>query len=270
LTEKHMTRAELIKWLGEAIEKEVSKPFEEINYDFVDACGCLLDELMDENLICEDDVAKAVSPRAAKILANMPMDTPKVAAAKATEKRRILPSFGKKKRCLARMLTAAALVLCIGVVTIAAVPALRSMVLDVLQMDVGQSVSKDGVTYIYLGGEKEYTTVDELLEAEGFIIRYPQIKSDSLYVSAIIKYEENNQIVFVFNDTSISYEVWLNNTDILPYMNNATKYTFNLYETYVIEKNHMEYYTYTVIDDTIHHIVSNNLETIGKIIQSIS
>ena len=34
-----MTRAEMIEWLGNAISAETEKPFEDIDYDFVDECG---------------------------------------------------------------------------------------------------------------------------------------------------------------------------------------------------------------------------------------
>ena len=41
-----MTRAEMIEWLGNAISAETEKTFEDIDYDFVDECGQLLDELI--------------------------------------------------------------------------------------------------------------------------------------------------------------------------------------------------------------------------------
>lgn len=44
-----MTRAEMIEWLGNAISAETDKPFEDIDYDFVDECGQLLDELIGVN-----------------------------------------------------------------------------------------------------------------------------------------------------------------------------------------------------------------------------
>lgn len=46
LTSNRMTRAEMIRWLGDAISTETEKPIEEIDCDFVDECACLLDELM--------------------------------------------------------------------------------------------------------------------------------------------------------------------------------------------------------------------------------
>lgn len=46
-----MTRAEMIEWLGNAISAETDKPFEDIDYDFVDECGQLLDELIGGNSV---------------------------------------------------------------------------------------------------------------------------------------------------------------------------------------------------------------------------
>ena len=46
-----MTRAEMIEWLGNAISAETDKPFEDIDYDFVDECGQLLDEIIGRNSV---------------------------------------------------------------------------------------------------------------------------------------------------------------------------------------------------------------------------
>lgn len=53
-----MTRAEMIEWLGNAISAEAEKPFEDIDYDFVDECGQLLDELIGVNHITEEEAVK--------------------------------------------------------------------------------------------------------------------------------------------------------------------------------------------------------------------
>lgn len=48
-----MTRDEMIRWLGDAIRVETEKPFEDVDYDFVDECGKLLDTLMGTTALTE-------------------------------------------------------------------------------------------------------------------------------------------------------------------------------------------------------------------------
>ena len=45
-----MTRDAMIRWLGDAIRVETEKPFEDVDYDFVDECGKLLDHLWGRQL----------------------------------------------------------------------------------------------------------------------------------------------------------------------------------------------------------------------------
>ena len=112
--QKRMTRAELIVWLGDAISAETQKPFAEIDYAFVDECSCLLDELMGGS-------PKIPEEKLARLLAKL--DEPE-----STPVRK--PRFPWRK--LRKIAIAAAVILCMSV-TVIAVPALRNIVLDVLQ-----------------------------------------------------------------------------------------------------------------------------------------
>ena len=59
MTSKRMTRAEMIRWLGDAISTETEKPIEELDYDFVEECGQLLDELMGKSAaMSEKEIAE--------------------------------------------------------------------------------------------------------------------------------------------------------------------------------------------------------------------
>lgn len=56
-----MTRDEMIRWLGDAIRVETEKPFEEdVDYDFVDECGKLLDTLMGTTALTEQEIREKV------------------------------------------------------------------------------------------------------------------------------------------------------------------------------------------------------------------
>ena len=54
MTSKRMTRAEMIQWLGNVIRTETEKPFDEIDYEFVNECGNLLDELMGKSIVLSE------------------------------------------------------------------------------------------------------------------------------------------------------------------------------------------------------------------------
>ena len=99
-----MTRAEMIEWLGNAISAETDKPFEDIDYDFVDECGQLLDELIGVNHITEEEAAK----KAARLKSESNKREKKVL----------------KPRRLIRILVAAAIVMCMSV-TVLAIPKLK-------------------------------------------------------------------------------------------------------------------------------------------------
>lgn len=59
--ENKMTRNEMIRWLGDAIRVETEKPFENIDCDFVDECGKLLDTLMGTTILTEQEIREKVA-----------------------------------------------------------------------------------------------------------------------------------------------------------------------------------------------------------------
>jgi len=132
LTNKRMTRAELIKWLGDTIRTETAKPFDDIDYDLVDECGNLLDELMDPAVVLSEE---EVSEKAAKVLPGA------VIGRKQTT--------GKLRRFW-KIAVAAAVVLCLAV-TVMAVPVWRQAILTALNLGVGESTDVDGITCVRNG-----------------------------------------------------------------------------------------------------------------------
>lgn len=247
-----MTRAEMIKWLGDAIRTETEKPFDDIDHDFVDECSCLLVELMGETAVMSEE---EMAERMAKL-------NPVKVAPKKT---------GIKLKKMWKIAIAAAVVLCMGI-TVLAVPALRMALMTALQLDVGESTEVNGFTYIYNGVEHKYPSIEELIENENLDVSLPQIQSDILILKEIIRVGESNTIVLRFDDPSVSYTIQLGNTDIASYALNCTEYSFNGYATYVITNDTSSiypYHAYTLIGNDIHIISSNSLETIELLINNI-
>ena len=249
-----MTRAEMIKWLGDAIRTETEKPFDEIDHDFVDECSCLLVELMGNTAVMSEE---EIAERMAKLNPSAVSAVPK-------------KSRPKLKR-MWKIAIAAAVVVCMGI-TVMAVPALRMALMTALRLDVGESVEADGITYTYNGVVQSYASIEELIENEEIDFFPPKIQSDILKLEEIICVGESDKVVLSFNNTSINYTVWLDNTDIASCAANATEYFFNGYTTYIVTidaSDTKKYYSYTLIGNDIHNIVSDNLENIEILINSI-
>lgn len=249
-----MTRAEMIKWLGDAIRTETEKPFDDIDHDFVDECSCLLVELMGETAMMSDE---EIAERMAKLNPSAVSAVPK-------------KSRSKLKR-MWKIAIAAAVILCMGI-TVLAVPALRVALMTALQLDVGESTEENGLTYIYNGVIQKYESIEELIENENLDISLPHIQSEILNLKEIIRVGESNTIVLRFDDPSVSYTIQLGNTDIASYILNSQKYSFNGYTTYVETKKlskGLKYCAYTLINNDIHFVTVDNLETIELLINSI-
>ena len=247
-----MTRAEMIKWLGDAIRTETEKPFDDIDHDFVDECSCLLVELMGETAVMSEE---EIAERMAKL-------NPGKVAPKKT---------GIKLKRIWKIAIAAAVILCMGI-TVMAVPALRTALMTALQLDVGESTEVEGITYTYNGVAQKYASIEELIENESLDFSPPIIQSQTLTLKEIMRAGESKTIILRFNDTSISYIIHLDNTDIASWIANAEDYDFNGYNVYIETKELSgvkKYCSYTLNDNDIHVIVANNLETIEALINSI-
>ncbi|MBQ7923651.1 MAG: hypothetical protein IJ325_13925 [Clostridia bacterium] len=254
MTNKRMTRAELIRWLGDAIRTETAKPFDEIDYDLVDECGNLLDELMDPSAVLSEE---EIAARAANVL-------PGSVAAVRTQPKIKLRRFWK-------IAVAAAVVLCMAV-TVMSVPTWRQAILTALHLGVGDSTNVDGITCVRNGVEQSYSSIDELVENEKLDFKPPMAETKSLQPQKVICVDDANTIYFCFEDTTITYEIWLDNTAITPYISNAKEQIFNGYTTYIVPDEIIDpdkYYSYTIIDNDIHMIYST-IETIELLINSIN
>ena len=187
MTNERMTRAELIRWLGDAIRAETDKPFDEIDYEFVEECGCLLDELMgNSNTLSEEEI------------------TEKLAKLKPDTVSNVRKKVGIQHRKVWRVLIAAAVVLCLSI-TVMAVPSWRQAILTALRLDVGESVMEDEITYINLGNVSVYSTMDELITAEDLGILSFNDPDEVLKIIAVDYMNEISQTFITFNNPTINF-----------------------------------------------------------------
>ena len=210
-----MTRAEMIEWLGNAISAETEKTFEDIDYDFVDECGQLLDELIGVNHITEE---------AAKKAARLKSESNK-------REKKVL-----KPRRLIRVLVAAAIVMCMSV-TVLAIPQLRVMILQALELDVGETIYDGEISYTHLGKSNYYSSIDELISQNSLDILSFGTLPYGITVSSVIYIDDSDTTVITFTDPTINFQILHNNSYIDDSIkNNSEKYSAELFDAYIFSK----------------------------------
>ena len=244
-----MTRAEMIEWLGNAISAETEKPFEDIDYDFVDECGQLLDELIGVNHITEEEAAKK--------------------AARLNSKSNKREKKFLKPRRLIRILVAAAIVMCMSV-TVLAIPQLRVMILQALKLDVGETISNNEISYTHIGKSSYYSSIDELISQNNLDILSFGTLPDGITVSSVIYIDDSDTTVITFTNPTINYQILHNISDSIK--NNSEKYTTALFDAYLfqIELNgSIEYYSYFCYHNSTYIINCKSQTTLMSILNEL-
>lgn len=218
MTSNRMTRAEMIQWLGDAISTETEKPFEEIDYDFVEECGCLLDELMGKAAAMSE---KEIADRIEKL---------KPDTTSAVRKK-----IGSRK--LWKIVVVAAVMLCMSI-TVVAIPELRVRLLNALKLDVGESVVEDEISYTNLGVTKYYEDIASLVSKENLDILLFEDDQGIFKITSIEHMKEISLTIITFNDPTISFHITHNenliNSKIL---DTSLKYSTSDFDAYLFSKD---------------------------------
>lgn len=255
MNEQMMSREELVIWLRDAIAAETDKPESEIDYAFVDECMAMLSELMtDEYNLTPEQINSKVQ----KITSNHSTVSAK-----------------KKPMKLKRLvvIAVAAAVLICGTIAVLATPYLRHMVMRVLGMEVGESIEYNGVTYINSGEGKVYSNIAELVEQEGLDIMYPHKLPEGLEITKVVKFEEEDKIIVIFNDENINFTVKYNITNLDNHTNTDDIVSYNNISFYIYSKpsdNHTRYSTYAIdtANNILYFITGYDKSVINELIQN--
>ena len=188
------TKAEMISLLKSAIRLECDKPEEEIDLAYLESCSEFLAELTD-----------AEYPFTAEELDE------KYRAILNTRRTVVeIPVSGKPVRRLKpvhKVIAAAAAAIALAGSVCAFNPYLRNLLFAVNNLEIGESVEIDGVTYQYNGVTQFYDSIQELIEKEQLNILYLETLPEGLEIKTIIKADD--QIVIQFTDTSVSFNIKL-------------------------------------------------------------
>lgn len=247
-----MTRAEMIEWLGNAISAETEKTFEDIDYDFVDECGQLLDELIGVNHITEEEAAK----KAARLKSESNKREKKVL----------------KPRRLIRVLVAAAIVMCMSV-TVLAIPQLRVMISQALKLDVGETIYDGEISYTHGGKSNYYSSIDELISENSLDILSFNSLPDGISISSVYYLNDSDITVITFTDPTINFQILHNNSYISDSIkNNSEKYSAELFDAYIFSKeinSSTQYYSYFSYHNCLYVINCKSQTTLMTILNEL-
>lgn len=188
------TKAEMISLLKSAIRLECDKPEEEIDLAYLESCSEFLAELTDAEYTF---TAEQLDEKYRAIL---------------NTKRTVveIPVSGKPLRRLKpvhKVIAAAAAAIILAGSVCAFNPYVRNLLFAVNDLEVGESMEIDGVTYQYNGVTQFYDSVQELLEEEQLTILYPEVLPEGVAIKSVFRID--NDIYIQFTDASISFSITL-------------------------------------------------------------
>jgi len=187
---------QLSKWLADAISVELSKPEDDIDMDFIDECQSLINILMNTPEYTDEEIETRFNRIITKTTAIENKIKPK-------NKFR----FRFKSVLVASIIVFVVFGFSLGL--FAFKPAFLRNIINTF-FEVGQTMEKDGITYTYLGENKNYDSVESFIESEGLDIEFPEILPEGVQLERIIK-PEIDYVIFIFKDRAASFEILFNN-----------------------------------------------------------
>ena len=186
----------MIRWLGEVIHREVSKPDGEANMELVKECEETLLYLSDCVPYSEEELIE----KARLIISGnaRPIDT----------YRKSRTGFIRRAAVIA-----ACVVLFIfgSVVTVYAfVPSFQSYIKQVIGLQNGSTIDADGITFEYLGDSRKYDSIADLLISEDLDgVLLPNHLPDEMRISIInfMQTDDHTLVSIKFIDENVSMEV---------------------------------------------------------------
>lgn len=246
----------MIRYLGEVIDAEMAKPEEEIDLALVTECDLYLAELISDVEISPEQMAENMAK--IKSMAGH-TETTSVRIRKPIRVRRIIAAV-----CAAILLIAGSITAC------SFIPALRDMFRGVLNLEQGESIDDEGVTYLYRGVTETYKDMAELVEKEKLGILYPHELPSELKIKTISAFGEGSpssyMISFTDEETTISIRAGEIDTSMLthcePFVNDKeiTSYIDTQDDTFI---------STTVHNGWTYYITANNKDHLMTILENL-
>ena len=247
---KNMTKEELIEWLDNAIEIETKKPTNEIDMDFVTECEQLINVLMGNYHEYTDEDAERY-----------------LAEIEKREKAKKNTFFIRSKKALAASV-AVFIIFLGGFAVYASSPVVREFIHNVLNLDMGQGLEQDGITYVFLGQSFRYKNIETLLESENLNIKYPTNIPYNAYIKKVRYIETEENIYFTFSDERIQFTISKNKELSIGLIQNAETVTIDNLIFYINSKNNC-FIAYSIINSDLYTLQCDSKEELIKMIKSI-
>ena len=200
------TKEQKIQWLCQIIDNETEKPEDEMDFALIGECSAYLRELSDK-------AAEATKEQKQRILQQIKARHNQTATKSAKVLR---PKWRKMGKIVAIAATVAAILLSTLTVLAkvngysSAWEYVKENIQRITGMDAGDRVNDKGITLIKNDGTVVYSSIEELLQTEGYDILYPTDLPEGVKITKIsqqIISEERTVYCYIFNVQGFSITV---------------------------------------------------------------
>lgn len=263
------TKEQKIQWLCQMIDNETDKPEEEMDFALIDECSAYLRELSDK-------AAEATKEQKKRILQQIKAHHNQTATTKSAK---VLRPRWKTVRKVVGIAIAAVLLLTLTLSVIAKVNGYSSAweyvkenIQKIIGMDSGDRVNDGNITLIKGGESIAYSSIEELMQTEGYDILYPTTLPDGIEITKI-----SQQVV---NEDYVIYSIQFTNENLSVMISNRCNVTqedllqYEFYKTenliFYIEKISDNSYQATAHDEKYEYLIySDNYDVLKTILNEM-
>lgn len=262
------TKEQKIQWLCQMIDNETDKPEDEIDFALIDECSAYLHELSDK-------AAEATKEQKRRILQQIKAHHNQTAKGPAKVLR---PSWKTPRKILAIAIIAA-LILFSTLTVIAKVNGYSNAweyvtenLQKIIGMDAGAKMNEGNITLVKGGESITYSSIEELLENEGYDIMYPSELPEKVSITQIsYQIVNEKQVLYCiqFSDPMVSVVISTKPDFSQEYLEQHEKLEHSLLQAYLVKKTN-GYYQIIGYDGKYQYaIYGNDYDLLIKVLNSL-
>lgn len=170
---------------------------------------------------------------------------------------------------------AACFILVIGGLTFTAyatVPSFKTMILNILNLPIGSSIEDSGITYVNNGETKQYSTINELIEAENlrdYDIVFPDDLPTELRIKSIYVVDSADHLSLDISFTDDSSSMGIDVGSSIDITSSAEKMEINGFTVYIDEYNGI-FSSMMSYESNVYYITSAKKESIINILEHMN
>ena len=222
------TKEQKIQWLCQIIDNETDKPEDEIDFALIGECSAYLRELSDK-------AAEATKEQKQRILQQIKARHNQT----ATKSAKVLRPRWKTARKAVGIAIAAVLLLTLTLSVIAKVNGysnaweyVKENIQRITGMDAGDRVNEGNITLIKGGKSIAYSSIEELMQTEGYDILYPATLPEGIEITKVSQQiVSEDYVIYSIEFTDIDLSIMISNKF------NISKEDLSKYETFVTSDN---------------------------------